>query len=313
MRWDSQSVAGGRIVVVGDVGLDLYFDVGACVAPDEKSYSVRSLRHVGGTGANAAATIGALGGAPALVAAVGSDRFGSLVCELMRERSLSTDHLRVISGSTMIAVVWLRGGKREVVVDRGVADDESWSGFKTTTTSADLVYVSGAPLRVVERALRDAGSTPVVVGIEARQVNHSTAKAWVSVWRACRLLVTNLAGQEALTAVGAWPEAQSGWPGPAAITMGREGVAFMASRDDAVRVRALPVVSVDATGAGDVFAGAVCYFMSCGVPVLDSIRLGAAAAGLSTRKLGSQAALPSREQVLDAAHDLGDCEEMRPL
>ena len=46
-----------RIAVVGDLALDIYFDVREDAAPDEKMYASGSRRDLGGTGANAAAAI----------------------------------------------------------------------------------------------------------------------------------------------------------------------------------------------------------------------------------------------------------------
>ena len=303
----------GQIAVLGDVGIDFYFDLGQSLAPDEKAYAVRSRRDLGGTAANSAAAILALGGMPILAGLVGSDALGDVVRGMVRDHDLSSRHLRVAPGSTMVAVVVLRGDDREVVVDRGVVDDGAWSALETITSGADLIYLSGTPLSVAEEVLRSAGKRPVVVGIEARQLSTANVSEWLAVWRDSQLLLTNLAGQRALAALGVWAAASEMWPGPVAVTMGREGAVLMSYNNTGVRFRALPVEPVDTTGAGDCFAGTVCYFMSQGEPVLNSVRLGIAAAGLSTLKLGSQGRLPSREEVLDAVHDIGDGEEVGRL
>jgi ribokinase len=60
----------------------------------------------------------------------------------------------------------------------------------------------------------------------------------------------------------------------------------------------IPVESVDATGAGDAFAGAFAVMLAEGRSLAQAGRFASAAAALTTTKLGAQAALPRREQVL---------------
>jgi len=66
-------VSTGRIGIVGDSAIDLTFVLGP--AAGEKVEPVRSLRSVGGTGANAAAAAVRLGSAVRLASVVGEDLF----------------------------------------------------------------------------------------------------------------------------------------------------------------------------------------------------------------------------------------------
>jgi ribokinase len=58
------------------------------------------------------------------------------------------------------------------------------------------------------------------------------------------------------------------------------------------------VKSVDATGAGDAFAAALAVMIANGRTLEEAGPFASAAAALATTKLGAQAALPRREEVL---------------
>jgi sugar/nucleoside kinase (ribokinase family) len=93
---------------------------------------------------------------------------------------------------------------------------------------------------------------------------------------------------------------QSAMPGAnlraGVITQGADGsTAFIRSeRWDAT---AFPIDVVDTTGAGDAFAGAVAYAMALRWDWPVVIRFANAVAGLSTRSLGAQTALPTWDEV----------------
>ena len=58
-----------------------------------------------------------------------------------------------------------------------------------------------------------------------------------------------------------------------------------------------PVDTVDATGAGDCFAGSVVARMAMGDLMLDAVRYANAAAALTTTEFGAITAIPRREAV----------------
>jgi 2-dehydro-3-deoxygluconokinase len=82
------------------------------------------------------------------------------------------------------------------------------------------------------------------------------------------------------------------------LKLGSEGVKISQGEGaDVMQMASFPVDTVDATGAGDCFAGAVIARMAMGDLMLDAVRYGNAAAALTTTGFGAIAAIPRRDEV----------------
>lgn len=82
------------------------------------------------------------------------------------------------------------------------------------------------------------------------------------------------------------------------LKLGSEGVKISQGEGaDVMQMASFPVDTVDATGAGDCFAGAVIARMAMGDLLLDAVRYANAAAALTTTEFGAIAAIPRRDVV----------------
>lgn len=63
-------------------------------------------------------------------------------------------------------------------------------------------------------------------------------------------------------------------------------------------VPSISVNAVDSTGAGDIYHGALLYFISQDYPILKAMRLANITSALSVLKIGSRNSIPSLEEVL---------------
>ena len=73
-----------------------------------------------------------------------------------------------------------------------------------------------------------------------------------------------------------------------------------------IHFKAKPVVSVDTTGAGDAFNGALAARLACGEPLQAAARFAAAYAAVSVEKQGASSLpeyLEAQERLLRAAAD----------
>lgn len=105
-------------------------------------------------------------------------------------------------------------------------------------------------------------------------------------------------GTEALVEAFAGFLARRGRRGDVVLTLGEAGAAvFPAGRAEPLRVPALPVDVVDATGAGDAFAGAFLGHWLHGRDVVESARAAAVAGSLAVTAEGAQGRLVGAEEI----------------
>ena len=84
--------------------------------------------------------------------------------------------------------------------------------------------------------------------------------------------------------------------GSVAIAAGDEGNLLMSAEAEHWMPR-IKVNAVDATGAGDAFAGTLATFLARGRPLVEAATNANAAAALKTTKLGAQAGLPREGEL----------------
>lgn len=272
------------LVVVGDVMVDHHLHVDPAPA-DEKVRVLTRERQLGGTGANVAAAMAALGASPMLVAAVGDDADGEWLRTQLAERALRDDGIVVLPGRTGNATIIHRGERREVLVDIGVALDVPAPSLAGLDES--LVFANFAPRVAVELVLRGDGPR-TVVGFEAWMAD---VPGLLDALDGVALVITNAAGGEALDAAGRSPVA------PWVVTDGARGVTIREPGEAPVRVPAVEVEALDATGAGDCFAGVLVACLAEGVGLREAVEHAVRGAALSTTVVGAQGLLPTREQV----------------
>jgi 2-dehydro-3-deoxygluconokinase len=82
------------------------------------------------------------------------------------------------------------------------------------------------------------------------------------------------------------------------LKLGADGVKIsQGAGADSMQMASYPIDTVDATGAGDCFAGATIARMVMGDMLLDAVRYANAAAALTTTVYGALAAIPTRDTV----------------
>ena len=276
-----------RVIVVGDTAVDYYLRLPRApgTAADEKITAEHAIRLPGGTGANAAVAARRLGSEVSLYSAVGDDRYGEWLIQALAARGVRTGGVRVIHGTSTQATILLAGRTRQVIVDRGVADHLGTLP-PPPASRADIVYLTGSGA-VVARLAGAGLAGYVIAGIEGGMAGTPGLAAAL---RGARLVITNTAGRDAFA--GQLPAAL-----PVIETRGTQGVTIHYPDAPAERIPALATPAVDATGAGDCFAGAFCNYVGAGLELTAAVRLAVAAAALSTRALGAQSALPTDAEV----------------
>ena len=114
----------------------------------------------------------------------------------------------------------------------------------------------------------------------------------------CDILVPN---EHELSLLGDPQELLDRGVGAVVATLGASGVAVSESVDgriDTWTEPAIAVTSVDTTGAGDAFCGALAARLACGDDLHAAVHYAVAAGGLATTVAGAVPSLPHSERVL---------------
>ena len=252
----------GQVCVIGDVAADCFVQLPAgyaapgragSAAADEKIAAERVTWLPGGTGANAAVTAAVLGSAVSLHSAVGDDPQGRWLTDAVAARGVDATGIAAFRGTSTQAFVLLSAAGRQVIVDRGAARHLVTLEVPRTT-SADVVYVTGSG-PAIRRVVTAGLAGRIVAGIECGMADELGG---ADVLGGAHLIITNAAG---------WQRFAGRLPAGVTVieTQGSRGVAIRYGSGRCDQVPAVAADTVDATGAGDCFAGAVCHYLRAGL------------------------------------------------
>ncbi|MFY1619675.1 ribokinase [Micromonospora sp. WMMD736] len=287
-----------RVVVVGSANMDLVAMAPSLPRPGQTMLGTDFVMVPGGKGANQAIAAVRAGASCVFLGAIGSDAFGVTLRARITAAGVDTGHLRVVYGTSGVALVMVNGqGENAIVVTPGANDalvgltDEEL----TTVREADvLVAQLEIPVRTVTAAAlaaRAAGTRVVLNAAPARELPAELLEA-------VDLLVVNEGEAQAFTGRGREdPRALLDLVPRAVLTLGDAGAWYVDREGVEVHVPAVPVDVVDSTAAGDAFTAALAVGWGEGRDVVDAVRWAAAAGAACVRKLGASVALPQRAEI----------------
>jgi ribokinase len=144
------------------------------------------------------------------------------------------------------------------------------SGAKTLLDPAPPVPLSEELLRLVDVIRPNAAEAEVLTNVKVTDVRSAAQCGRVLLARGVAAAIL-----------------QAGGSGDLVVT-----------RDEQHLLERLSVHSVDATGAGDAFMAGLAVALAEGRSLVDAASFGGAAAAFSTTRLGAQAGLPRREDLI---------------
>jgi ribokinase len=281
-----------KVVVVGGANIDLVATAPVLPRPGETVLGHDFTQGQGGKGANQAVAAVRAGAAVTFVGAVGSDAFGVTVRAGLIASGVDTSLLRVVSGATGVALIFVDGtGENMIVAAPGA------NSALTTLTGAELAAIGAADVLLLQleipvgtvsaaaRAARDAGTRVVLNAAPARAVPADLAEC-------VDLLVVNQVEAAALAPLVERAPL-------VVVTHGAAGARLGGRDAEPVHVPAPVVHAVDSTAAGDAFTAALAVAWAEGRPLLDAVRWASAAGAATARRLGASTALPDRPEIDD--------------
>ncbi|MDT7834020.1 sugar kinase [Aquabacterium sp. OR-4] len=272
-------------------------------------------RGYGGDTSNAVIAAARLGARCAYISQVGDDAFGHELLALWQREKIDTEGVRVVhGGQTGLYFVThhasgAEGGHQFSYRRANSPATQLTPGHlpRALLARTQWLHVSGISLAISPSACDAVLDAVALARAEGAQVsfdlNHrarlsSGARALAlarAVLQQCDLFLPSLDEIHALTGIGQ-PDAVIDWAhaqgaSRVALKLGAQGcrVSDGLGRES---LPAHPVQALDATGAGDCFAGACLVQLARGLPLAQAARAANVAAALSTRGWGAVAPLP---------------------
>jgi ribokinase len=301
-------IAQWDVVVAGGANMDYLIRGGRLPSPGETVHGDTFDEAPGGKGANQAVAAARLGARVAFIGRVGKDGRGDLVLERLRESNVNTEHVgRDPGAATGVALIMVdRRGEKQIFAAPGanarVGEDQLRAAAPVIQGARVLLVQLELPVEIVAEAARLArasGATVVLDAAPPRQLPGSFV-AGLDVVRANAGEARALTGVEVRDYASAREAAsvlRSRGAGTAIVSAGEEGDLIL-SREGEERLPRFEVATLDTTGAGDAFAAAIAVALANGWSWKEAARWASAAAALKTTRLGAQAGLPRREEVL---------------
>jgi ribokinase len=292
-------VAMGRVIVVGSANVDLVWHGPRLPRPGETVTDGAFVQVLGGKGANQAAAAAALDADVYFVGCVGEDDGGRLVRADLEARGIDCRFLTVGTLPTGVALVVVdaRGDNAIAVApgaNREVAPSTTADAIREVGRKGDVVVCSleldvDAVVAAVAAA-RWQGASAIVNLAPARDLPVSAIEAF----DAGVVLVVNEGEAERFGR----PSMLAAHGADVIVTHGAFGAELHLAAGGFVEQAGFRVDTVDTTGAGDAFTGALAWALAAGQDLKAALPLGCAAGALATRAVGARSCLPSADEVL---------------
>jgi sugar/nucleoside kinase (ribokinase family) len=256
----------------------------------------------GGCAANVAVALGCLGLRAGVGFAVGSDAESGAYLKLLEQAGVDTALVDRLEGERMPRSYFFVDDAGECELFFDPAASRAWAGPEhLDLTGCHWLVVTVGPPGATKRFMREARrqGIPVVWQLKRDREAFPTT-AFQEYLAASEIVFANEAELQDLChqlAVGAPADLLQFGPKTIVVTLGARG-ARLTDENGTTEVPALPVTSVDATGAGDAFTAGFLFGAYHQLPKLQCLRLAAVLASFAVEAWGCQSNLPSLEEAM---------------
>lgn len=135
----------GHVVVLGSINMDVSIECDRVPHEGETINGSNLLMSPGGKGANQAVAAARAGACVQMIGAVGSDAFGSVLCESLAQAGVATQLIAATPGSSGVAVVLRSNQNNRIIIEHGAnyALDETRAlrDLNATLTPHDVLLI----------------------------------------------------------------------------------------------------------------------------------------------------------------------------
>ncbi|RKQ71136.1 ribokinase [Litorimonas taeanensis] len=273
------------ICVLGSVNLDLIIQTKVLPQAGETVTNGHFTALPGGKGGNVALAAKRLGGDVTLQAAIGDDDYAEQALVFLKQAKVDlSDLVKIEQAHTGLAFINVSDdGENQIAVASGA--NAAFTAERLNPISADAIFTQfEIPTDTILAALKPykgfvaINASPVLPGL-----NRLTDYA--------DLIIVNEGEYRA------YEDALSGYEGLLAITLGGVGAKLLQNGNVIAQAAPPKIDVVDTTGAGDAFAAALTLALLEGQSHQKALEFACTVGALTTTKIGTQSAAPSRKEV----------------
>jgi len=296
-----------KIIVFGSINTDLV--INTPYIPDEgetiKGYEFY-MSH-GGKGANQAVAAAKLGGDVHLIGCLGNDDFGKNSLIALKKQNVRTTYVSIIDNiASAVAMILRTNGDNRIILNSGSNEYLSATSFKNFIDShgyENSIFVTQLENKPEEvfKALKMAKEHGMVT-----LFNPTPAmKLEDDIFKSIDILVINQTESKIITSC--YPNTFDDCPSiylklrnlglkTLIITLGKKGSAIL-SENGSFFIEGIKMNTIDSTGAGDAYIGALAYGLSCDYSLQAAAELANKVSALTVTSTGAQESMPTLEQV----------------
>jgi sugar/nucleoside kinase (ribokinase family) len=322
-----ESIRQPRIIVLGDISVDIMGRVKAWPEPGEDCLAQKLEIRCGGVGANCALGLTRWGAAAQLVGCVGQDIFSDYVLKVLEENKVDVRCVER-TGAAMTGMFYINvtpDGERTFFGGRGANAELRLPPHKAgRTMGAVAAHLAGHSFldrgsaqvaKHLSKAIHARGGwVSLDVGMEP---SKSIPQKILQMARRVDILLVSLDEAAALTGTRdpfrALASLRKAGAREVVLTVGRRGC-LISESGRPLLVPSFVVRAVDSTGAGDAFVAAFVQARLRGWPTIEGAIAANAAGALATTVVGAGQNLPGQREVtalLSAQRLKGKWDEVR--
>ena len=293
-----------KVFVYGSLNYDLVINTTRIPKSGETIFGNGFFTNSGGKGANQAVASAKLGGDTYLIGAVGTDSFGDECVQSLKKYNVNTEFVSKIDINTGVAIITVCDGDNRIILDRGANyhfDDEKLISIIENNVREDI-FISQleTPINQVALALKKAkekNAFTILNPAPAQFLDDSILKS-------VDLLIPNESELEIISGesidcknleksiLNAVNTLKNRGLNDIIVTLGDNGCYY-----NNKFYKAYKTETVDTTGAGDTFIGALASRLALGNSIEESISFCQYAASITVSRKGAQVSIPYLEEV----------------
>ena len=291
-----------KILVIGSCNTDMVIKGPHIPVPGETILGGEFKMGPGGKGANQAVAAARLGGDVTFICKVGRDMFGKEAIEGYKKDGINTDYTLYSEKPSGVALILVDDeGENVISVAPGANGDitlEDIESLRPVIEAADyVVFQLEVPVEAVAKAAEIAHNAGAYVILNPAPA----CKLPEDIFKNISLITPNQTEIALLTGINGDNEAAirklvDMGVKDIILTLGSKGSAVWNGNGIDI-VPAKKVKAVDATAAGDTFAGGLVVALSEGKTLREAAEFATKASAITVQKLGAQDSIPHRSEI----------------